>query len=75
MALIPAGSFEMGDANLSAGVRPVYRVVLDAFYMDINEVSVGQFREFVEETGYDHNMWGSIATKMKTGTKSLRNSR
>ena len=44
MALIPAGSFEMGD-HLDGMVNalPVHRVELDAFYMAVHEVAVGQF--------------------------------
>ena len=50
MALIPAGSFEMGD-------RLVHTVQSDAFYMDVHEVTVGQFREFVNQSGYDYPGW------------------
>ncbi|MDP6599485.1 MAG: SUMF1/EgtB/PvdO family nonheme iron enzyme, partial [Candidatus Poribacteria bacterium] len=57
MALIPAGSFEMGD-HFNEGhdrERPVHTVTLDAFYMDVHEVTVGQFREFVQQSGYNYN--------------------
>lgn len=48
MNLVPAGSFEMGDHLDGMGdVLPVHRVELDAFYMDVNEVTVGQFKQFV----------------------------
>ena len=52
MVLIPAGSFEMGDHhdNMSSAL-PVHTVELDAFYMDVHEVTVGQFREFIATTG------------------------
>ena len=54
MVLIPAGSFEMGDHfnELATKERPVHRVELDGFYMDVHEVTVGQFREFVNQSGY-----------------------
>ena len=55
MRLIPAGSFGMGD-HFNQGrdpERPVHRVEQDAFYMDSYEVTVGQFKQFVEESGYD----------------------
>ena len=47
MVLIPAGSFEMGDHFNEGGnrERPVHRVELDGFYMDVHEVTVGQFRD------------------------------
>jgi len=62
MALIPAGSFEMGDSknepeDWMKRSRPVHRVELDAFYMDVREVTVGQFRAFVNQSGYQ---WGDL---------------
>ena len=56
MVLIPAGSFEMGDHldGMSASL-PVHTVELDGFYMDVNEVTVGQFREFVNQSGYSYD--------------------
>jgi len=69
MVLIPAGSFEMGD-HFSEGndedELPVHTVTLDAFYMDTHEVTVGQFREFVNQTGYDWwpekgDRWNEVA--------------
>ena len=44
----------MGDHFNEGGdyERPVHRVELDGFYMDVNEVTVGQFKQFVEASGY-----------------------
>ena len=64
MRLIPAGSFGMGD-HFNQGrdpERPVHRVEQDAFYMDSYEVTVGQFKQFVEEGRYDYGRWDSVAT-------------
>ena len=67
MALIPAGSFEMGD-HFNEGADdgrelPVHTVQLDAFYMDVHEVTVGQFREFVNQSGYEYEVdWGHVAS-------------
>jgi len=49
MVLIPAGSFEMGDSKNETeswmeSSRPVHTVELDAFYMDVHGVTVGQFK-------------------------------
>ena len=57
MVLIPAGSFEMGDSkNEPEGwmesSRPVHTVQLDAFHMDVHEVTVGQYKQFVSATGH-----------------------
>ena len=62
MALIPAGSFEMGDhLDNMANALPLHTVELDAFYMDIHEVTVRKFKEFVRETGYEYNRWDDVA--------------
>ncbi|MDP6749782.1 MAG: formylglycine-generating enzyme family protein [Candidatus Poribacteria bacterium] len=72
MAYIPAGSFEMGDSknepeDWMKHSRPVHRVELDAFYMDVHEVTVGQFREFVNQSGYKYGgNWDSV-TKLSPG--------
>ena len=53
MVLIPAGSFEMGD-HFSEGEEnelPVHRVNLDGFYIDTHEVTVDQFKQFVNQSG------------------------
>ena len=66
MVLIPAGSFEMGD-HFNEGADdgrelPVHTVQLDAFYMDVHEVTVGQFKQFVEQSGYNYGgNWDSVA--------------
>ena len=64
MALIPAGSFEMGfnEGKDDGRELPVHTVELDAFYMDVREVTVGQFREFVNQSGYKYDgNWDSVA--------------
>ena len=65
MVLIPAGSFGMGD-RFDEGYPdelPVHLVTLNAFYMDVNEVTVGQFKQFAEESGYAYpaNRWKDVA--------------
>lgn len=45
MALIPAGSFTMGDADTSsADAQPPHRVTLSAFCVDLTEVTVADWR-------------------------------
>ena len=64
MVLIPADSFEMGDhfSEGDADELPVHRVTLDAFYMDTHEVTVGQFKQFVNQSGYDYQGdWNDVA--------------
>jgi formylglycine-generating enzyme len=40
--LVPKGEFSMGGKSGFANEEPVHRVMLDAFYMDKYEVTVGQ---------------------------------
>ena len=50
MVLIPAGQFQMGsnDGEADLDERPVHTVHLDAFYMDVYEVTNAQFKVFVD---------------------------
>ena len=55
MISIPAGSFDMGDLSGEGNdyyERPIHRVTLQAFRLGKYEVTVGQFRAFVEATAY-----------------------
>ncbi len=59
MVLIPGGTFEMGrqDGKVEYDNTPSHTVKIDSFYMDKYEVTVGQFKQFIHETGYDFD-WG-----------------
>ena len=53
MVLIPAGSFIMGDNDGLDDEQPAHRVTITKpFYMGTHEVTVEQFRQFVEATNY-----------------------
>jgi formylglycine-generating enzyme required for sulfatase activity len=54
LILIKGGTFDMGDVfNEGADdEQPVHQVTLSDFYLSRYEVTVAQFRSFVEETGY-----------------------
>ena len=52
MVLIPAGEFKMGSNNGDDDEKPVHTVYLDAFYMDVHEVTVGQYKTFLRATGH-----------------------
>ena len=62
MVLIPGGSFEIGDHFDEGGndQRPVHTVELDAFYMDTHQVTVRQFKKFVQDSGYDYDDWDDV---------------
>ena len=54
----------MGDhLDRMANSQLVHTVELDAFYMDIHEVTVGKFKQFVEDSGYTYNknLWNEVA--------------
>ena len=53
MVLIPAGPFVMGDSMGLYDEKPVHKVTItNPFYLGQYEVTVEQFRRFVEGTGY-----------------------
>jgi formylglycine-generating enzyme required for sulfatase activity len=54
LALIPAGTFWMGlpDEDADDDQKPQHEVRISAFYLGLTEVTRGQFRGFVHETGY-----------------------
>ncbi|MDQ7825175.1 MAG: formylglycine-generating enzyme family protein [Candidatus Eremiobacteraeota bacterium] len=55
MILIAAGDFLMGSPEHKGDSieKPQHRVYLDAYYISKYEVTNGQFRRFISESGYD----------------------
>lgn len=66
-ALVPAGSFRMGDpfdeGYPADGEVPVHEVTLEAFHIDATAVTNEQFAVFVDATGYrtEAEIFGSSA--------------
>ena len=57
MVLIPAGEFQMGSNDGEFDEKPVHTVYVDAFYMDVYEVTNAQYKKFVDtnpQWGKDH---------------------
>ena len=55
MVLIPAGEFQMGSRYDTMGndaTRPMHTVYINAFYIDVHEVTIGQYNQFARETGH-----------------------
>lgn len=53
MVLVPAGVFVMGDESGLDDEKPVHKVAITKpFYLGSCEVTIEQFRQFVEATGY-----------------------
>ena len=68
MVVVPSGSFRMGDiaGGGESSERPVHGVTIaEAFAVGRYEVTVGQFREFVDATSYRTgtgcNLWSGSA--------------
>ena len=53
MVLIPAGKFRMGTDRITNNPsKPIHSVYLDAFYIDTHEVTVGEYNQFLSDSGY-----------------------
>ena len=51
MVLVPGGVFPMGD-DRDPAASPSHKVRLSTFYIDRHEVTVGQFKTFLEDSRY-----------------------
>jgi formylglycine-generating enzyme required for sulfatase activity len=77
LVLIPAGSFQMGspdeDKDAEGDEKPRHEVRISAFYLGVTEVTRGQFRRFVDETGYttEAEKEGGYSWNEKKGTFKL----
>lgn len=63
MTLISSGPFWMGASTRDGqdDEYPRREVHLDAFYIDMHEVTVGRYRKFVEDTGHRSPDWKKVA--------------
>jgi formylglycine-generating enzyme len=54
MKWIPAGEFDMGsnDPDSQPNEHPIHRVKVDAFWIDVHDVTNAEFARFVHATGY-----------------------
>jgi sulfatase modifying factor 1 len=54
MVLVPAGEFLMGSSQAGSRMneQPVVRAKVDAFWLDVQPVTNGEFAKFVAATGY-----------------------
>src|SRR3954471_14211954 len=49
---IPGGTFRMGSDKHYPEEAPAHRVTVDGFWIDRTPVTNGEFRKFVNDTGY-----------------------
>jgi formylglycine-generating enzyme required for sulfatase activity len=52
MVLVPAGEFLMGSWTGDPDEQPMRRVYVDAFLMDKNQMTVGEYAKFLEATSH-----------------------
>ncbi len=54
MVYVQGGCYQMGDVfrDVPSSEKPVHEACVDDFYMGKYEVTVGDFRKFVQQTGY-----------------------
>lgn len=52
MSRIPGGTFHMGSDDFYPEERPVHRVTVDDFWIDVRPVTNAEFARFVEVTGH-----------------------
>jgi len=62
MVLIREGEFQMGsDSDVAAeDEKPIHTVFVGSYLIDINEVTVKEYRKFVEETGHPAPDWDAV---------------
>ena len=71
MVLIPAGEFAMGSDRGQADEQPVHRVSLDAFHLDVYEVTVSRYAEFLASQRADPPFKWNEATTGSQGNKPV----
>ena len=77
MERIPAGSFLMGSEDDSMALpreKPIHKVEVYSFYMDVHEVTNSQFKKFVDATDYITVAerpidWEEMKKQLPPGTK------
>jgi formylglycine-generating enzyme required for sulfatase activity len=73
MALVPAGEFTMGSATGDADEQPVHKVYLDAFFIDIHQLSVAQYARFLENTRHDVPPEWSLMNRPQNQNRPIAN--
>lgn len=74
MVQVPGGDTQIGSARGLERERPVFTARVQPFLLDVHPITVAQFRQFVEATGYrtQAEMFGDAGVlNMQTGTWSL----
>jgi formylglycine-generating enzyme required for sulfatase activity len=72
MMLVPAGEFEMGNANGEPNVRTVHRVRLKAYYIDRYEITLTQYKHFLEQRRLKGTPYRDLSAASLTAVPSDR---
>ena len=73
MALVPAGEFTMGSVTGDADEQPVHKVYLDAFFMDLHQLSVAQYARFLEDTHHEAPPEWSLMNRPQNQNRPVAN--
>jgi len=71
MKLIPAGKFQMGSNDGDSDEKPVHTVDLDAYYIDAYEVTVGQYKTFIQATRHRAPDWSNVSKYSPTNNHPI----
>ena len=80
MVWVPGGQFRMGNVSSNTSQRDVvHDVYVDGFYMDVHEVTNGQFKSFTDATGYVTTAekdidWEELKDQLPTGSEKPHDS-
>ncbi len=69
MVYVAGGTFSMGSTSGEEDEKPVHTVTVSGFSMAKTEVTVGEFRSFVQATGYRTTAETSGGASIWTGSK------
>ena len=69
--VVPVGTFDMGSVDIDEDEEPEHSVTLSTFYMDINEVTVGQYVQFLNSGGQDAHYNVLMANTTHCGISKL----
>lgn len=75
MVLVRGGSFQMGSNDGESDERPIHTVRISGFYLSKYEVTVEEFKQFIDATGYQtdadksegSNIWNGKVWEKKSG--------
>ena len=61
MMLVPAGEFEMGNDGGDQNLRPAHRVALKTYYIDRFEITLGQYKRFLQQRQLEGNAYAPLS--------------